>query len=300
MKTVILAAGYARRMQPLSNYTSKSLLSVFNSFSILDFLVAKIEVMYNKLFSTYPQEADFELYIVSNDLYKLQFEEYISDYYQSSNNKLQDFLQDKSQILATLSDVEKNFILNSQKLKIYFLSDGTLNNEERLGALKDLSLIIKHFSLYDKTLVMAADTLFSFDLYSLAFEFLQHNKLDEKSMLLYQDFSHYDFDKLKNFALISLSDKGKILRLQEKPTDLFSTKALLSFYFYHPSDLLLLDECIANYDKFDSPGVYPEWLFNVKNRNFYLKEIDTLSYDFGDLTTYFRYKNVFCDKKYIF
>lgn len=126
MKCVILAAGYATRLYPLTENFPKPLLEVQGK-PILDWLI-------DDMAQTGMVD---EFIIISNHKFASIFEEWADH---RVNN-----------------DVENS-------IKITVVDDGTTSNENRLGAVKDIQFAIEQLQLDDDLLVMAGDNLLDFSL----------------------------------------------------------------------------------------------------------------------------------------
>lgn len=128
MKCLILAAGYATRLYPLTKDFPKPLLEVAGK-PILDWLIDDLN-----------QTGLIDEYIVvSNHKFTPIFESWAKE----RNSQFS--------------------ILNSQ-LRVIILDDGTSSNETRLGAVKDIQFAIDHLHLDSDLLVMAGDNLLDFSL----------------------------------------------------------------------------------------------------------------------------------------
>ena len=118
MKCLILGAGYATRLYPLTENFPKPLLKVGEK-AILDWLV-------DDLVDT--TDID-EFVVISNHKFARNFEDWKS---------------------------------NKQKTRPYeitVIDDGTSTNETRLGAVKDIQLVVEKLNLADDLLVMAGDNV---------------------------------------------------------------------------------------------------------------------------------------------
>lgn len=127
MKCVILAAGFATRLYPLTLHTPKPLLEVGGK-TILDRLMEKIEEI----------PALDEVILVSNGKFFSAFLQWAAH------------VQETSEYGALR--------------KITVLNDGAMDNEHRLGAVADLELAVREKNIQEDTLVLAGDNLFSFSL----------------------------------------------------------------------------------------------------------------------------------------
>ncbi len=131
MKCLILAAGYATRLYPLTKNFPKPLLEVGGK-TILDWLIDDIDAA----------GLVDEYVVISNHRFAGIFEEWA-----------------KASALAGPS-------AGSGSRKITVLDDGTSSNETRLGAVRDIQFAIEQLELDDDLLVMAGDNLLDFSLVS--------------------------------------------------------------------------------------------------------------------------------------
>ena len=141
MKVVILAAGYATRLEPLTLTTPKSLLPVAGR-PIIDRILDKVAAIKDGAASTC---------IITNAKFFENFKTWLK--------------------------------ASKRHRHISLINDGTTSNERRLGAIRDLEIVIKSEAIDDDLLVIAGDNLFGFDLN----EFLKFakNRSDGVSIALY-------------------------------------------------------------------------------------------------------------------
>ena len=127
MKAIILAAGYATRLYPLTKNFPKPLLEV-GSKTILDHLVDQIKNI-----------ADIDgAYVVTNHQFYGRFADWAR-----ANKAIQ------------------------TGLEIEVLNDGTTCNDDRLGAVGDIQFAIKARDIADDVLILAADNILLFSLQKL-------------------------------------------------------------------------------------------------------------------------------------
>ena len=126
MKCLILAAGYATRLYPLTENFPKPLLKVGDK-AILDWLIDDLE-----------QTGLIDEYIVI------------------SNHRFADIFREWAD--------NKRLSVSGYRLAISVIDDGTSTNETRLGAVKDIELGIRTRNVEDDLLVMAGDNLLDFSL----------------------------------------------------------------------------------------------------------------------------------------
>lgn len=121
MKTIILAAGYATRLYPITRTKPKALLSV-GGRTMLDHLMDRVDSI----------EASDQTVIVTNQLFYRPFSAWA-----------------KSRMKT-----------NPAGKPIRVLNDGTTSNADRLGATGDLRFALREARISDDIIVLASDNLF--------------------------------------------------------------------------------------------------------------------------------------------
>ena len=236
MKCLILAAGYATRLYPLTENFPKPLLKVGEK-TIIDWIIEDLE-QYDLI---------SEFIIVSNHKFLRHFQEW------------------KSNV--------------SYKERIIIIDDGTLDNENRLGAVKDIAFAIQECNVQEDLLVVAGDNLTDFSLKGFIDYFIQ-----KKATCVMR---HYESDvnRLRKTGVIIINASELIIEMQEKPQEPKSNWAVPPFYIYEKGDLDKITQAVK--DKLcnvDAPGDFITWL--CKNSNVYAYEMPGQRYDIGDLESY--------------
>ncbi len=131
--------------------------------------------------------------------------------------------------------------------KIKLINDGTISNQDRLGAVGDLNFVLKEEEINEDLLVIAGDNLFGFSLKL----FLDSFAKKQKSHVALFDIK--DKEKLKKRYGTALLDKTKIINFEEKPAEPKSTLAATACYLFSKSDLKLVEQAIK-IGKADNPG----------------------------------------------
>ncbi len=216
MKTIILAAGYATRLYPLTLNLAKALLPI-GGRAMMDYLVDGIAEIPDMT----------EVHIVSNRKFAAQFENW------------------KAQ-------AEREGRYPNLTFKVW--DDGTLSNDDRLGAVGDMQFVIEHANLDDDVLVAASDNFFTFPLTL----FVDAFKAQKRDMLL----AGYipDIETLRRFAVAELDETGRVLSLEEKPNAPKSHTGIYALYLYKKETLPLFKKYLEAGGNPDSPGRFPEWL----------------------------------------
>ncbi len=126
MKCLLLGAGYATRLYPLTRERPKPLLPI-GGVPILQRIIDKVYAV---------SEID-RVYVVSNH-------RFAGHYY----NWLRDFENQRKKLPAPIE----------------ILDDNTASNDDRLGAIGDIDFVVRHAKIDDDLLVIAGDNLFEFPL----------------------------------------------------------------------------------------------------------------------------------------
>jgi len=236
MKNIVLAAGYATRLYPLTENFPKPLLEI-GGISILDRLIADIDSI---------DEVD-EHIIVSNHKFLHHFEKWAAS----------------SRYTKTITIVD----------------DGSVANENRLGAVKDLLLAIESKQLYDDDLlVIAADNVLTFSFRGIVDYFREK----QTSLIM----MHYEpeLTALQRTGVIVVDAGGKVLEMQEKPRNPKSNYAVPPFYIYKKSDIKLIQECVREGCNTDAPGSLVIGMIN--KTVFHAWQMPGERYDIGTLEQY--------------
>ncbi len=243
MKNIVLAAGYATRLYPVTENFPKPLLEI-GGFSILDRLINDIDAI---------DEVD-EHIIISNHKYFPHFEKW-----------------------AATSRYTK---------KITVIDDGSIENENRLGAVIDLLLAIDSKRLYnDDLLVIAADNVLNFSFRGFI------DCFKEKQTSLIMTYYEPDATVLSRSGVISIDSNNKVLEMQEKSNDPKSHYIAPPFYMYKKSDVKFIQECVSEGCKTDAPGSLVQSM--LSKTVFHAWNMPGKRFDIGTLETYYQLKDNF-------
>ena len=207
MTGIILAAGYATRMYPLTLNFPKPLLEVGGK-KIIDHLLEDGE------------RSGIERFIVvSNHKFISLFREWAEG-----------------------------------KDNVMVLDDGSVDNEHRIGAVKDIEFAIEKAGINDDTLILAGDNVLDFSLSS----FIEYGKAKGTSCIM----RHRETDKarLRKTGVVVIDQSDLVLSMQEKPKEPKSEWAVPPFYYYVKEDLPLIKEGIENGCGTDAPGSFVSYL----------------------------------------
>ena len=245
MKCIILAAGYATRLYPLTENFPKPLLKI-NDKPILEWLMDDVS-------------------------------DKINEFIVVTNHKFADIFEDW-----------KKERVNKRNEKILIIDDGTIDNEHRLGAVKDLELALNSCEKDDSYLVMAGDNLLDFDLSS----FIDFSIKKNTSCVMCHE--ENDLKKKQKTAIITVDEEDKVLTYEEKPKEPKGNLAVPPFYVYRYEDIVRIEEALNDGCGYDAPGSFAAWLSHQTPMHAY--KMPGKRYDIGDLASYEEVQRIFKEK----
>lgn len=238
MKCLILAAGYATRLYPLTENFPKPLLKVGDR-TILDWLVDDID-----------RSGKVDEYVViSNHKYARHFIDWA----------------------------------DTKEQRITVIDDGTLTNETRLGAVRDIQFAIEELAVDDDLLIIAGDNVLDFSLV----RFIEYAASKQTSCLM----RYYEPDekKLLKCAVVTVDENDRILKMTEKSPEPETHWCCPPFYYYRKEDTGLISECINAGCETDAPGHFAAWA--AARTVMHAMEMPGARYDIGNLESYEKIQN---------
>lgn len=233
MKCLILAAGYATRLYPLTENFPKPLLEVKGK-TILDWLIEDIDTM----------GIVEEFVVISNHKFAHHFHTWAK---------------------------KKN-------QKITVVDDGTVSNETRLGAVKDIQFAMEALNIREDVLIMAGDNLLDFSLTT----FIRY-ALDKKASCIMRYYEGSQ-QRLMKSGVVTLDNQDRVVAMAEKPAVPESHWCVPAFYYYTAEDAARIPEGIAGGCGTDAPGSFVAWL--CQRSPVYAMEMPGSRYDIGNLEGY--------------
>jgi glucose-1-phosphate thymidylyltransferase len=140
----------------------------------------------------------------------------------------------------------------SVKLKV--VNDMTKTNDERLGAIGDINMVLKKELPSDDLLIMAGDNLFEFDIADFI-DFASHKKRFSVAL-----FDVKDARMAQRYGIVSVDESRQITDFQEKPAKPKSTLASTGIYYMPKLKLPLLEDYIKTGLVKDAPGNFVKWV----------------------------------------
>lgn len=235
MKNIVIAAGYATRLYPLTENFPKPLLKI-GGRSILERMLDDIDQI---------DDID-EHIVVTNHKFASIFEEWKAT---CQYNK-----------------------------PISIIDDGSISNDTRLGAVKDLLLAIEQNKVEDDIMVVAADNILDFSFRG----FVDFFKEKQSSVIMY--YHEPELRKLQRTGVIEIDDNHLVLQMQEKPEQPVSEWAVPPFYIYRHSDLPLIKDCLNHGCGYDAPGNLAHYLTEVTQIHAW--QMPGHRFDIGSLDSY--------------
>jgi glucose-1-phosphate thymidylyltransferase len=247
MKALILAAGYATRLYPLTKDRPKPLLLVGKK-TIVDYLIQKLEQV---------PEID-AIHIVTNDRFYGIFNEWLKTC--------------------------------KSKKKIIIDNDGSTTNEDRLGAIGDIRLVLEKHKIYDDIMVLAGDNIFDWSLK----EFVEFAKAKPDVFAL----GAYDIiDKAKaanTYGVVEVGINGDMVNFLEKPKDPPTSLIATGIYYFPQDKLSMIAQFMKAGNEKDAPGHFIQWISKEQEvRCFVFKGV---WFDIGDLESYRKANRAFQEK----
>ena len=221
MNALILAAGYATRLYPLTLNKAKPLLEVGGK-PIIEWLLDNL--------------ADVPglgtVYIVTNAKFANDFQNW-ANAYQGQH----------------------------PEMKIKIINDGSKSDDDKLGAIGDINLVLMRENLTDEDLlVIAGDNLFQQPLR----DFVNAAKHSAATVAVH---NVGNLEAMKKYGTVTVDKNGAITNFEEKPKKPKSTLAAVALYYYSRNVLPLFTTYLAAGNNPDQPGLFLQWLYTRKPVN---------------------------------
>lgn len=224
MNALILAAGYATRLYPLTLNKAKPLLEVGGK-PIIEWLLDNLRSV-TQLRTTY---------IVTNAKFANDFQNWANAYQE-----------------------------RYREMQIKIINDGSTSDDDKLGAIGDINLVLTRENLTtDDLLVIAGDNLFEQPLG----DFVKAAKSSAATVALHDV---GDFEAMKKYGTVTVDNNGVITNFEEKPDKPKSTLASVALYYYSREVLPLFTTYLAAGNNPDQPGRFLQWLYTRKAVNTFL------------------------------
>ncbi|HJT46385.1 MAG TPA: sugar phosphate nucleotidyltransferase, partial [Chthoniobacterales bacterium] len=142
--------------------------------------------------------------------------------------------------------------------RIKVINDQSTSDDDKLGAIGDINLVLTRENLTaDDLVVIAGDNLFD---QKLA-EFVSAAKDSAATVAVYDV---GDFEAVKKYGVVTIDKDGVITGFEEKPEKPKSTLAAIALYYYSREVLPLFPTYLAQGNNPDQPGRFLQWLYTRK------------------------------------
>ena len=179
-------------------------------------------------------------------------------------------------VVVTNHKFYNHFLKWSENRKIRIIDDGTSDNENRLGAVRDIELASR--GIDDDCLVMAGDNLLDFSLKG----FIDYAISVNTSCVMTH--KENELKALQKTAVITIDENNLITSYEEKPLEPKGNLAVPPFYFYKNEDLKRINEALSDGCAYDAPGSFAAWLSKKVPMHAYI--MPGKRYDIGDIESY--------------
>ena len=165
----------------------------------------------------------------------------------------------------------------SEKI-ITVVNDGTMSNEDRLGAVGDVNFAIDKGNIDGDVIVIAGDNLFGLDMQ----KFVNFSKEKDSSV-----FAAYDLKNpsllAKKFGTVEVDDNCKVIGFEEKPEHPKTALAATMIYLILQRDLYQINNCLQEKNP-DNWGEFARYL--IEKSGMHCLHFDEYWYDIGGLEQY--------------
>ncbi|MCX5715775.1 MAG: nucleotidyltransferase family protein [Candidatus Omnitrophica bacterium] len=253
MIVLVLAAGYATRLYPLTLDTPKPLLKVGHKLLI--------EHIFDKVGRL---DGVKKCFVVTNDKFFDKLEKWANTFSAGGGSAMNSV---KSGIGGGLS------------MLIRVVNDMTTTNENRLGAIRDIEFVVQKEKIDDDLLVIGGDNLFGFALTDFV-KFANGRKPNAS-------FAVFDIKERKKasiYGVVKVDSSSKVVDFQEKPSNPGSSLISTCVYYFPREKLNLISKYLAVEKRSDATGNYIKWLSETDGiYGFIFRE---KWYDIGDIESY--------------
>jgi glucose-1-phosphate thymidylyltransferase len=169
-------------------------------------------------------------------------------------------------------------------LPVEIVDDGTISNEDRLGATADMQFVIEQTGLKDDLLVVAGDNLLRFSLNDfVSFCRPRGVGLGLKNL--------QDTSLVPQYSVVKLDQNYKVIDFEEKPAHPKSTLISIGLYYFPRRYIGLIKDYLDAGNNPDAPGYFMQWLYKVVDVYGYV--IEGPWFDIGDIASYNRANELF-------
>ena len=202
--------------------------------------------------------------------------------------------------MKALSDIEEFYMIVNQKFYQKFdewkrnykskkpmtlINNGTTDDSNKLGAIRDMELVIREGKIDRDLLIIAGDNLFDFDLQKF------RDFCKQKNSFCIGLFRIDDLALVRKYSNVKLDANKRITDFVEKPPEALSNLVAICMYMFPRKRLHLVKKYLEEGNNPDAPGYFIQWL--VKKEKVYGYEFGGKWLDIGDMNSYNKAKEEF-------
>ncbi|MCK4904644.1 nucleotidyltransferase family protein [bacterium] len=202
--------------------------------------------------------------------------------------------------IEAIPDIEESYIIVNQKFyskfeewkknykskkPITLINNGTTDDSNRMGAIKDMELAIREEKINDNLLVIAGDNLLDFDLQKF------HDFCKRKKSFCIGLFRIDNLSLVHKYSNVKLDSDHRITDFVEKPQKALSNLIAICLYVFPREGLKLIKKYLDEENNPDTPGYFMQWL--VAKEKVYGYEFSGKWLDIGDMNSYNKAKEEF-------
>lgn len=198
--------------------------------------------------------------VITNIIEKLEGLEKINRVYVVTNNRYYNhFIKWKTKL--------------NTRLDIEVINDSTLHEEDKLGAIGDINLVLNSQSINSDVLIIAGDNLFSSSLNP----FYNYFKEKNENVIVLDELPTPE--QAKRYGVVDLDRDSKIISLIEKPENPKSKLVTHVVYLLKKKSINKIKEYLEEGNNPDAPGYFLQWLY--KKDPIYGFKIEGKYFDIG-------------------
>ena len=158
------------------------------------------------------------------------------------------------------------------------IDDGTMDNDDRLGAIDDIRYVLGKADIMEEHLVVASDNLFEFDVNA----FVSVCKDKGAAVVALKDMAGSKM--ISEYSVVELDKDQKVVRFEEKPANPKTSLVSICCYIFPADNRSLIDKYLLEGNNPDAPGYYIQWLYS--KRDVYGFVFTESWFDIGDIDSY--------------
>ncbi len=202
--------------------------------------------------------------------------------------------------IATIPDIKGIYMVVNEKFHknfeqwneqrnsenpVVLVNNGTTDDSNKLGAIRDIELVINKEKIDDELLIIAGDNLFDFGLKGF-YDFWK-----KKKSFCIGLFKINNLSIISKYSNVRLDSEERITDFVEKPAKALSDLIAICLYIFPKKGLSILSKYLEEGNNPDAPGYFIQWL--VKREKAYGYQFSGKWLDIGDINSYNKAKEEF-------